>query len=510
MAASRQALSQAHPAKTNVLSIGLTCILVLIVSLQIWLLSASLNTSLGGDRHIAWPAFYASLGLFLAGSVALNYLPRPIRRAVTVERAEPFTNAALAWRTLVISTVSLAVSFAVWFMWSAITVKLNDCGFSLTKNQLFWLTATPVILGSLLRIPYGVLVSRFGSRRSYSAVTLLLLVPALGTGFAVQNPNTPYGILLFWAAITGIAGANFATSMAVVTLWFPKKLQGSALGINGLGNLGVTIAQFTIPVVLGIAFLGGLTGSPLAMKIAGGATKPAYLQHAAFVWVPLILLCAAAIWFGTRDFPMEPKTVRSQLAVAGNKHTWITSFLYFLTFGCFVAMGASLPLIIKDIFAKAPGGAPNPLIYAPFAPLIATLLRPVGGVAADKFGAGRMTAIAVGVMALGGFSLTQFLDPHQFRGFFGTIMVICAASGFGNGSVFKIIPTVNPKEAGPTIGFVSCVGALGGFFPPLLLAATIEHFGSPALAYTAMAMFGLACFAVNWWYYWREGSPTHC
>lgn len=154
-------------------------------------------------------------------------------------------DAALAWRTLVISAVSLA--FAVWFMWSAIAVKLNDVGVGLTKSQLLWLAATPVILGSLLRIPYGLIVSRFGSRRSYAAVALLLLIPALGTGFAVQNRKAPYWVLLFWSALTGIAGADFATSMATVTLWFPKKLQGSALGINGLGNLGVTIAQFYDP-----------------------------------------------------------------------------------------------------------------------------------------------------------------------------------------------------------------------------------------------------------------------
>ena len=168
MAVPRQALSQAHPAKTNVLSVGLIYVLILIVSLQIWLLSASVNTSLGGHANIAWTAFCASLALFLAGTVALSYLPLPIRIPVVLEREEAFTNAALAWRTLAISAVSLALSFAVWFMWSAIAVKLNDAGFGLTKNQLFWLTATPVILGSLLRIPYGLIVSRFGSRLSFS------------------------------------------------------------------------------------------------------------------------------------------------------------------------------------------------------------------------------------------------------------------------------------------------------------------------------------------------------
>jgi MFS transporter, NNP family, nitrate/nitrite transporter len=504
MSATRQALSQVHPAKTNVLSVGLICVLILIVSLQIWLLSASLNTSLGGEASIAWPSFYASVALFFASLVTLSYLPLPIRLPIVVEREEAFTDAALAWRTLAISAVSLALAFAVWFMWSAIAVKLNDAGFGLTKNQLFWLTATPVILGSLLRIPYGLIVSRFGSRVSYAAVTLLLLVPALGTGFAVRDPGTPYWVLLFWSAVTGIAGANFATSMATVTLWFPKQLQGSALGINGLGNLGVTIAQFTIPLVIGFSLLGASQPS------TGGATTPIHLENAAFVWVPIILVCTAAIWFGTRDYPAQSQSLASQLVAGKRLHTWVLSTLYFLTFGCFVAMGASLPLIIKEVFAKAPGGAPNPLLFAPWAAAIATLMRPAGGWLADKFGAGLITSISIATMAIGGFSLSAFLDPESFTGFFAVVLVICAASGLGNGSVFKIIPLVLPKEAGAAIGIVSCLGALGGFVPPLLLGWTMASFGSPAWAYTAMALFALLCLAINGYFYHRRSSPTHC
>ena len=504
MANPRQALSQAHPAKTNVLSVGLIYVLILIVSLQIWLLSASVNTSLGGHANIAWTAFYASLALFLVGAVALSYLPMPIRLAVVVERAEAFTNAALAWRTLAISAVSLALAFAVWFMWSAIAVKLNDAGFGLTKNQLFWLTATPVILGSLLRIPYGLIVSRFGSRRSYAAVTLLLLLPALGTGFAVQNPKTPYWVLLFWSALTGIAGANFATSMATVTLWFPKKLQGSALGINGLGNLGVTIAQFTIPLVIGFSLLGA------SKTPSGAAVRSIHLENAAFVWIPFILICTAAIWFGTKDYPAEPKTLASQLVAGKRLHTWVLSLLYFLTFGCFVAMGASLPLIIKEVFAAAPAGAPVPLLYAPWAAAIATIMRPIGGWLADKLGAGLITSISIGTMAIGGFSLSAFLQPDTFGEFFAVILVICAAAGLGNGSVFKIIPLVLAKEAGAAIGIVSCLGALGGFVPPLLLGWTMNYLGSPAWAYTGMALFALLCLAVNGWFYHRRNSPTRC
>jgi MFS transporter, NNP family, nitrate/nitrite transporter len=503
----RRAQSQAHTSKTNTLMVGIICALILIVSVQIWLLVAGLEATLGGERSIAWPAFNGSMGLFLVGAALLRYLPRP--RPAVVAAAEFFPPSGLAWRTLIVSFVSLTLAFCVWFMWSAIAVKLNDCGFHLTPSQKFWLTATPTVLGSLLRIPYGLIVSRFGSRRSFAAVTLVLLVPCVGTGLAVQSPETSFSTLLFWSALTGIAGANFATSMGVVTLWFPKRMQGSALGINGLGNLGVTIAQLTVPAVVGVAVFGDLGGAPVSATMSGAA-RPVYLQNAALVWIPLVLLCTAAIWLLTRDYPMRPRTLASQLTVARDRHTWAISSLYFLTFGCFVAMGSSLPLIIKEVFAAAPGGAPNPLSYAPFALLVATVMRPVGGWAADRFGAGRTTAVAIGVMAIGGFSLSRFLQPDAFSGFFTAIMVICAASGFGNGTVFKIIPTVNPKEAGAVIGIVSCIGALGGFVPPLFLGWCIERLGSPAWAYLAMALVALICFAVNWRYYWRRTSPSHC
>ena len=166
-----------------------------------------------------------------------------------------------------ISVVSLALAFAVWFMWSAIPIRLKEAGFSFSRQQLFWLTATPVLLGSFLRIPYGLIVSTFGSRRSYTFVTLLLLLPCIATGLAVKNPATPYWVLLACAALTGIAGANFATSMGVINLWFPKQAQGTALGINGLGNFGVTIAQFTIPLVIGFSLLGASENPPARPRV---------------------------------------------------------------------------------------------------------------------------------------------------------------------------------------------------------------------------------------------------
>lgn len=504
MSTFREAQRQAHPTKTNTLLLGVMCVLILILSMQIWLLTVALNESLDGHNAVKWPAFWASLALFGAGAALLRYLPSPLRLPAREIEREAFPHAALAWRTLGISAVSLALAFAVWFMWSAIPLRLKDAGFNFSRQQLFWLTATPVLLGSILRIPYGLFVSTFGSRKSYAAVTLLLLLPCVATGLAVKNPATPYWVLLACAALTGIAGANFATSMGVINLWFPKQTQGTALGINGLGNFGVTIAQFTIPVVIGFSWLGAAQGA------SPTPARGVHLENAAWVWIPLILICAAAIWFGTKDNPAPPKTLASQLVAGKRLHTWVLSFLYFLTFGCFVAMGASLPLIINEVFATAPGGAPKPLLYAPWAAAIATVMRPLGGWLADKFGAGLITSISIGTMALGGFSLSAFLQPDEFAQFFAVILLVCATAGLGNGSVFKIIPLVLPKEAGAAIGIVSCIGALGGFVPPLLLGMTMDHHGSPAWAYTGMALFALVCLGVNFWFYHRRISPTHC
>src|SRR4029079_7337503 len=151
---------------------------------------------------------------------------------------------------------------------------------------------------------------------------------------------------------------------------------------------------------------------------AGAPARALHIEKAAFGWIPFLLIWSAAIWFGTKDNPAPPRTLASQLVAGKRLHTWVLSFLYFLTFGCFVAMGASLPLIIKEVFALAPGGAPKPLLFAPWAAAIATVMRPIGGWLADKLGAGLITSISIGTMAVGGFSLTGFLQPDQFAGFF--------------------------------------------------------------------------------------------
>ena len=290
---------QSHPSKTNTLTLVIDVLLIGILVLQIWLLTASLDTALGGDRAIVWPSFYASLGLFLVAVRLLYYLPSPLRLPRVVARPETFQHADLAWRTLAISFFALTISFCVWFMWSALVTKLPAAGFKLQPLELFWLTATPTVLGSLLRVPYGLVVSRFGSRRSFAVVTLLLLIPCFGTAWAVSSPMTPFIVLWFWAAISGIGGAVFATSSAVVSLWFPKQLQGTALGINGMGNIGITVAQLSAPFLFAVGLFSFIPG----VSVTGTGANGLHLPNIGLFWIPLIIVAAALIWFWHARLP---------------------------------------------------------------------------------------------------------------------------------------------------------------------------------------------------------------
>jgi NNP family nitrate/nitrite transporter-like MFS transporter len=294
--------------------------------------------------------------------------------------------------------------------------------------------------------------------------------------------------------------AVFATSSAVVALWFPKQLQGLALGINGVGNIGITVAQMSAPILFTTTLF------PFIPWAAAQGPHGLHLANIGLFWIPFILGSVLAIWFGTKDFPMEPRTLRSQLQVCRDANTWYLSTLYFLTFGCVVAMSASLPLIIQRIFADSPNGVPNPFFWPAICAGGATVVRPIGGFLADRLGPSRVTTAGVGVMAIGGFSLSQFLRPTDFFGFILTILIICIAAGIGNGSIFKMIPLVSPREASAMIGIVSCLGALGGFVPPLLLGYCFSKLGSPAWAYTSMAIFAVICTGLSLWVYVRPSK----
>ncbi len=236
-------------------------------------------------------------------------------------------------RNLWISIPALMLAFAVWMVWSVVVVNLPNVGFKFSTNQLFWLAALPALCGATLRIFYSFMVPIFGGRRWTAISTASLLLPALGIGFAVQDPTTSYEVMVMLALLCGFGGGNFASSMANISFFFPKAQKGYALGLNaGLGNLGVSIVQFVVPLVITAGVFGTLGGEP-AMVTKAGQQSPMWLQNAGFIWVPFIALSAIAAWFGMNDLADAKASFADQAVIFKRKHNWLMCWLYLGTFG---------------------------------------------------------------------------------------------------------------------------------------------------------------------------------
>jgi NNP family nitrate/nitrite transporter-like MFS transporter len=212
------------------------------------------------------------------------------------------TGKKVAFRNLWISIPALAVAFAIWMFWSIITVQMKNLGFPFTTEQLFTLAAIAGLTGATLRIPNSFMIAIAGGRNVIALTTGLLLIPALGTGIALQNPQTPYMVFAVMAALSGLGGGNFASSMANINFFFPKRMQGLSLGLNaGLGNLGVSIMQVLLPWVMTLALFGAVGGAGLPLPLETGgksAGTPVYIQNSGLVWVPILLALVVAAWLG--------------------------------------------------------------------------------------------------------------------------------------------------------------------------------------------------------------------
>ncbi len=431
----------------------------------------------------------------------------------------------IARRNLWISIFALFLAFAVWMVWSVVAVKLPAVGFRFTTNQLFWLAALPGLSGATLRIFYAFAVPVFGGRRWTALSTASLLVPAVGIGLAVQDPTTSYGTFLALALLTGLGGANFASSMSNISFFFPRAEKGTAMGLNaGLGNLGVSGVQLVAPLVVSAALLGAPAGGPQV-----GPGGPVWLQNAAYVWVPLIVAAALLAWFGMDDLATARASFKDQSVIFRRKHTWVTSLLYLGTFGSFIGYSAGLALLTRSEFP-----AVDATRYAFIGPLLGGLSRPVGGWLADRLGGGRVTlwTFAAMCLAAGGVVLAV---PHggaggSFAGFLGAFVVLFAATGVGNGSVYRMIPVIfstlhqrraapddlaqavaqreASKEAGAVVGFVSAVAAYGAFFVPRTFGVSVELTGGAVWALAAFVAYYLACMALTWWWYVRHGAEV--
>ena len=441
------------------------------------------------------------------------------------------TGKSIAKRNLILSIPALTLAFAVWMVWSVVVVNLPNVGFKFSTNQLFWLASLPALCGATLRIFYSFAVPIFGGRRWTAISTASLLIPAIGIGFAVQNPETPYEIFITLALLCGFGGGNFASSMSNISFFYPKAQKGTALGLNaGLGNLGVSIVQLVVPLVITAGVFGALGGEPQTVTKAGQQV-PMWLQNAGFIWAPFIAVAAIAAWFGMNDLADAKASFADQAVIFKRKHNWLMCWLYLGTFGSFIGYSAGFPLLIKSQF---PGV--NALSYAWLGPLVGALARPFGGWLADKLGGARVTFWNFIAMGAGVFLVLNFLPSHgaggNFYGFLVAFMLLFATSGIGNGSTFRMIPVIflterqraagnNPadkeqaikdanKEAAAVLGFSSAVGAYGGFFIPKSYGTSIAATGGPEAALYAFIVFYVTCTLITWWYYSRKNAPMPC
>lgn len=416
----------------------------------------------------------------------------------------------IAWRTLWITTFCLLLSFSTWFMVSALVVKLSGIGFKFTPQELFWLTAMPGLAAGTLRIVHTFLIPIFGTRKTVSISTLLLAIPCVGWGYAVMNPQTPLSTFLVLAFLAGLGGGNFSSFMPSTSLFFPKSKLGTALGIQaGIGNFGVSVAQFLIPAILGIALVGS---SQTFTNPKTGATSNIYLQNGALIWVPLVLLGAVVAWFGLRDVPVQA-SFREQLDIFKEKHTWVMTSLYIMTFGSFSGLAAAFPLMIKQLYGGF-DGAPDPLAFAFLGPLVGAGVRAAAGPVADKVGGAKVTMVSgIGMLACS-IAILPFANPGSmasWSGFLWLMLGIFFFSGIGNASTFKQIPMIfPPRQAGGVIGWTSAIAAYGPFAFSLILGSVLGSGRNAAPFFVGLAAFYVINIGLNWWFYSRKGAEKPC
>jgi MFS transporter, NNP family, nitrate/nitrite transporter len=506
------------------------------------------------------------------------------------------TGKKIATRNLWISVPCLLLAFAVWLMWSIIIVQMQNLGFRFDPDPakhtalLYTLPAIAGLAGATLRIPNSFLIAVGGGRNVIASTTALMLIPAVGVGMALQDIQTPYMTFAVLAALSGFGGGNFASSMSNISFFFPKRVQGSSLGVNaGLGNLGVSVMQVLLPLTMGFAVFGSLGGDGLALPAAIGdkaAGTLVWIQNAGFTWVPLIAFFAIAAWFGMNNLstvspsahrtglalgkilflillgmigaavglflllgagwnmwivlpitiiltvvlmkylsPGELKeNLNKQFAIFENKHNWIMTIIYTMTFGSFIGYSAAFPKLIQDVFGSLPDGslnpnAPNPFVYAWLGPLVGSLIRPVGGWVSDKVKSGSkvthwttvsMIAAALGVAYFVIQARESATPETYFFPFLILFLILFITTGIGNGSTFRSIPYIfKPHQAGPVLGWTSAVAAYGAFIIPRVFGQQIGA-GHAEYALYGFAVYYFVCLGLNWWYYYRKNSGIVC
>lgn len=382
-----------------------------------------------------------------------------------------------AARALFLSTTAFAVSFAVWGLIAALAPTFTQA-YGLSAKMKSLMIAIPVLLGSLGRIPAGMLADRFGGRRVFTALLIAAAIPAVAIGF-----STSYVQLLWMGLFLGLAGTTFAVGVGFTSKWFAPEKQGFALGVFGMGNIGQSVAVFGAPV--------------LVLQL--GAWRPVF-----FIFAGVSLVWGVVFYLLARDARSEakPKTIAENLQLLRRSPmAWLLSLFYFVTFGGFVAFSIYLPTLLRDQFRLSPADAGART--AGFV-LLATLMRPLGGMLADRIGGAKVllivfTAVAGLALLMGGVWMPTFTVGA---------LGVAAMLGLGNGAVFKLVPQYFPKETGTATGLVGAFGGLGGFFPPLVLGVIRDATGGFTLGFVFLSVFALSCLALCYFVLIRRGQKV--
>ncbi|MBF8266142.1 MAG: nitrate/nitrite transporter, partial [Dehalococcoidia bacterium] len=416
------------------------------------------------------------------------------------------TGRKIAWQTLTITTLTLVISFASWFLMSALVVRLPAVGFQYSKMELFWLAAMPGLAGGTFRILHTFLIPMFGTRHVITIATIIKLFPVIGIGLAVMNPQTPFWLFLVLAFSTGLGGGDFSSYMPSTSMFFPKRLQGTALGIQaGLGNFGVTIVQFVTPWIIGFAALGALAGGSQVFT-KGAVTKSIWMQNAAFMYAPALIIMAVLAWIFLRSVPVRA-SFREQLDIFKTRHTWFCTATYVMTFGSFSGFAAAFPLMISTVYGGFPN-APDPLKYAFLGPLAGSLMRVAMGPVSDRYGGAILTTLSGLVMFVSVVLMivTGVLTPSsidQFPYFVILMVIIFLASGTGNASTFRQYPIIfahSQRQAAGVIGWTAAVAAYGPFIWSSLIGVAITQTGSPVPFFFGIAVYYVIATFINWNY----------
>ncbi len=414
------------------------------------------------------------------------------------------TGARIARRNLIFSIFSEHIGFSVWTMWSVLVLFLGPA-YGIDPAGKFLLTAVPALVGSVLRIPYTFAVARFGGRNWTIISASLLLIPTLLAAFLVQ-PGVSYTTLLILAAIAGVGGGNFASSMANINAYYPDRLKGWALGINaGGGNLGVAAVQ-----LIGLFVLATF-----------GAGHPGIV---AGIYIPLIVLAAVGSALFMDNLTQARNEKRGMRDATREPHTWIMSLLYIGTFGSFIGFGFAFGQVLQNQFTS---DFATPLAAASLTwlgPLLGSLIRPLGGSLADRFGGARITFWNFAAMAVGAAIVWSASQVGSLALFVVGFVSLFVLSGIGNGSTYKMIPAIFRTQAqqrlaagedsatadrhalrmsGALIGIAGAVGAFGGVLVNLAFRQSFLTTGTGDSAYLVFIAFYLVCLAVTWTVYLR-------